>query len=592
MRNAMPPVYFFMIDVSTDAVQTGATAAACSAIMQVISVLPEGPRTMIGIATYDSTIQFYNLKPTLQEPMMLVVADTEDVYAPFEKDVITTLAECHQNLEQLLEKIPTMFQNNNVADSAFSAAIKAAFLAMKSTGGKLLVFQSVLPSVGIGNCTGRQNEDLLSISSAEKDNHKLLQPKDKILSEMATEFAEYQVCVDIFITTQRYVDIASISVISKTTGGQIYFYHPFSALLHSAKLYNDLRWNITRPQGFEATMRVRCSEGLQVQEYWGNFRQCCPTDIDFPGIDCDKTITVSLKLEDRFYEGSECAFQSALLYTTIDGQRRIRVSTLSLPCSNVLMDLFHSADLDALLSYFLKRAANEIPGSPTLKVQEQLTNFCINISRTYRQCCVRVPSYEYKPFPETLKLLPIYILALIKSMGLQTARRIDDCSYWITRVSFISVSSAVVLIYPRMMAVHTLLLKEPDGSLTTPIIPLTSEHITEDGIFLLENGKDALLYIGDRVNSSILDQLFGISLTCFSPQFVLQEYDNPLSRKLNDLINGIRRLRSSYLCLRVCSKGDPLAKLFKLNMIEDDTPDTFSYQEFLRQINKQVQAKL
>lgn len=39
MRNVMPPVYFFLIDVSTDAVQTGATGAACSAIMQVISDL-------------------------------------------------------------------------------------------------------------------------------------------------------------------------------------------------------------------------------------------------------------------------------------------------------------------------------------------------------------------------------------------------------------------------------------------------------------------------------------------------------------------------------------------------------------------------
>ncbi|KAL9451449.1 hypothetical protein AB3S75_013087 [Citrus x aurantiifolia] len=40
-----------------------------------------------------------------------------------------------------------MFQNSNVADSVFGAAIKAAFLAMKSTGGKLLVFQSgVFPS--------------------------------------------------------------------------------------------------------------------------------------------------------------------------------------------------------------------------------------------------------------------------------------------------------------------------------------------------------------------------------------------------------------------------------------------------------------
>jgi protein transport protein SEC24 len=30
-----------------------------------------------------------------------------------------------------------------------------------------------------------------------------------------------QVCVDIFITTQAYVDMASISVIPRTTGGQV-----------------------------------------------------------------------------------------------------------------------------------------------------------------------------------------------------------------------------------------------------------------------------------------------------------------------------------------------------------------------------------
>lgn len=36
----MPAVYFFLIDVSMNAVQTGATAAACSAIAQAISDLP------------------------------------------------------------------------------------------------------------------------------------------------------------------------------------------------------------------------------------------------------------------------------------------------------------------------------------------------------------------------------------------------------------------------------------------------------------------------------------------------------------------------------------------------------------------------
>lgn len=40
VRDPMPAVYFFLIDVSMNAIQTGATAAACSAISQVISDLP------------------------------------------------------------------------------------------------------------------------------------------------------------------------------------------------------------------------------------------------------------------------------------------------------------------------------------------------------------------------------------------------------------------------------------------------------------------------------------------------------------------------------------------------------------------------
>lgn len=40
VRDPMPAVFFFLIDVSMNSIQTGATAAACSAISQVIADLP------------------------------------------------------------------------------------------------------------------------------------------------------------------------------------------------------------------------------------------------------------------------------------------------------------------------------------------------------------------------------------------------------------------------------------------------------------------------------------------------------------------------------------------------------------------------
>uniref|UniRef100_A0A2N9EU74 Sec23/Sec24 trunk domain-containing protein n=1 Tax=Fagus sylvatica TaxID=28930 RepID=A0A2N9EU74_FAGSY len=394
---------------------------------------------------------------------------------------------------------------------------------------------TILPSTGIGSLSAREAEGRTNISAGEKEAHKLLQPADKTLKTMAIEFAEYQVCVDVFITTQTYVDMGSISVIPRTTGGQVYYYYPFSALSDPVKLYNDLRWNVTRPQGFEAVMRVRCSQGIQVQEYHGNFCKRIPTDVDLPGIDCDKTIMVTLKHDDKLQDGSECSFQCALLYTTVYGQRRIRVTTLSLPCTNMLSNLFRSADLDTQFACFLKQ----------------------------------VTSSGQLILPEALKLLPLYTLgsrrplrssalALMKSTGLRNDGRIDDRSIWINYVSSLSTPLAIPLVYPRMVAIHNLGSKEDDESLVPPVIPLSSEHVSDEGIYLLENGEDCLIYIGNMVDSNILQQLLGISpVDEFPTQFVLQQYDNPLSKKLNDLINEIRRQRCSYLRLKLCKKGDP-----------------------------------
>ncbi|KAL3504260.1 hypothetical protein ACH5RR_034101 [Cinchona calisaya] len=592
VRDPMPAVYFFLIDVSMNSIQTGAAAAACSAISQIIADLPDGPRTLVGIATFDSTIHFYNLKRALQQPLMLIVPDVQDVYTPLESDVIVQLSECRQHLELLLESIPAMFQNNRTSDSAFGAAVKAAFLAMKSTGGKLLVFQSVLPSVGIGALSAREAEGRANVSAGEKEAHKLLQPVDKTLKTMAIEFAEYQVSVDLFITTQSYVDIASISVLPRTTGGQVYYYYPFSALSDPAKLSNDLRWNITRPQGFEAVMRVRCSQGLQVQDYSGSFCKRIPTDVDLPAIDCDKTIMVTLKHDDKLQDGSECAFQSALLYTTVYGQRRIRVSTLALPCTTMLSNLFRSADLDTQFGCMLKQAANEIPSSPPMQVREKVTNLCINILHSYRKFCATASSGGQLILPEALKLLPLYTLALIKSKGLRTDARIDDRSFWINYVAHLSIPLAIPLVYPRMIAIHELGSKEMGEDLIPPSIPLSSEHVSDDGIYLLENGQDCLIYVGSCVDQDVMQQLLGLSSIDEVPtQFVLQHYDNPLSKKLNNVMNEIRRQRCSYLRLKLCKKGDSSGMLFFSHLVEDKI-QSVSYVEFLVHVHRQIQNKM
>lgn len=45
----------------------------------------------------------------------------------------------------------------------------------------------------------------------EKKAHKSLQPSDKTLKELAVKLTQYQVCVDVFVTTKTYSQ-ASITI--------------------------------------------------------------------------------------------------------------------------------------------------------------------------------------------------------------------------------------------------------------------------------------------------------------------------------------------------------------------------------------------
>lgn len=44
-----------------------------------------------------------------------------------------------------------------------------------------------------------------------------------------------------------------------------------------------------------------------------------------------------------------------------------------------------------------------------------------------------------------------------------------------------------------------------------PPIALSSEHVNDNGIYLLENGEDCLIYVGNSVNPDVLQKLFGFS---------------------------------------------------------------------------------
>ncbi|MBA0623881.1 hypothetical protein Godav_009316, partial [Gossypium davidsonii] len=112
-----------------------------------------------------------------------------------------------------------------------------------------------------------------------------------------------------------------------------------------------------------------------------------------------------------------------------------------------------------------------IPTCPLLQVRDHVTNLCINILLSYRKFCATVSSTGQLILPEALKLLPL----------------IDDRFFWFNYVSSLSTPLAIPLVYPRMFAIHNVDTKDGDESVLPPTVPLSSEHVCDDGIYLLEN---------------------------------------------------------------------------------------------------------
>ena len=75
--------------------------------------------SQIGIVTYDSCIHFYNMRPTLSSPHMIVVPDISDVFLPLPEDLLVNLSESRVLVEMLLDSLPKVWSGNVAFRSRF-----------------------------------------------------------------------------------------------------------------------------------------------------------------------------------------------------------------------------------------------------------------------------------------------------------------------------------------------------------------------------------------------------------------------------------------------------------------------------------------
>eukprot|EP01079_Euglenida_sp_SAG-EU17-18_P007872 gene7872-1406_t len=351
-RPPQRPGYIFIIDVSMNSVQSGYLDIVCNTIADQLPNLPGDERTIVGVITVDVNVHFYNLRPTQAAAKKIVVPELaveggrktdslEDVMLPLPDDLFVLRNESLSLVTNLLRSIPTMFRNTTCVEKAFGPALSAALKLMSSLGGKLCIFLSGIPSIGVGRLKNRDDRKLYGTPKEVL----LLRPSDEWYRHRSLLASKEQVGVELFVASSDYVDTPTLGQLTWYTGGQVFHYKGFTPAKDQTRLVSDITRVLTRHTAFESVMRIRVSNELRIKGFYGHFLVRGNSDLlALPNVDPDKSVAIIVQHQNTMIGGSSVCVQSALLYTSSSGERRIRVHTLSLPVTAHLGEVFRGAD--------------------------------------------------------------------------------------------------------------------------------------------------------------------------------------------------------------------------------------------------------
>lgn len=144
--------------------------------------------------------------------------------------------------------------------------------------------------------------------------------------------------------------------VAAVSGGETFFYPNFHSPRDMLKLSTELSHAVNRETGYQTLLKVRCSNGLQVASYHGNFLQhTFGADLQMGTIDADKSIGVLFSYDGKLDTKLDAHFQAALLYTSANGQRRVRCINVVAAVNDGSMDTMRFIDQDAVINIIAKQ---------------------------------------------------------------------------------------------------------------------------------------------------------------------------------------------------------------------------------------------
>lgn len=163
-----------------------------------------------------------------------------------------------------------------------------------------------------------------------------------------------------------YKNLKTFSDISARSSGNVYHYPEFNPRTNGLKFSNELYHNLSRKLAWEAVFRIRLSHGFNQIESLGNIqiKQKTQDLVLAPTMDTDRVFVYEFeKSQDQVDQGKSARIskrflfiQSALLYSTSEGQRRIRCHNIAVPLVNNISECYNFLDITATTHLLARKA--------------------------------------------------------------------------------------------------------------------------------------------------------------------------------------------------------------------------------------------
>ncbi|KAL6301054.1 hypothetical protein BKA93DRAFT_739260, partial [Sparassis latifolia] len=508
---------------------------------------------------------------------------------------------------KLLSALPVR-EESPAPEAALGSALTASLAILvrltgpqAGRGGQVVVFTGVIPAVGIGALTPPTDDS--SVFGTEKEKQLFL-PRHNAWRDIAEQCAEEGIGVNVFLGMGRPIDVASVGVVSSITGGELYFHPRFDPSRDVVVLASQLRRLLTRTTGYNCVMRVRCSSGLRVSQYFGNLHEpeLSVTDIQFGTLDADKAFSVLFE-HGRALDDHELAFiQCAVLYTARSGERRVRTCNLALQVVSLAGNVFRYADMDTVVCHMVREGISRLPSQQISQIQEQLTERCCAILLGYRKYCAASAAHTQLVIPEAFRTLPVYTLAIMKSKPLK-ARNIaaDVRSYEAHKIMAMGAGATMQHLYPRLLALHDLdnfvALPDPGtGKIDFPSLMRNSHLFMEShGIYLIDNEELVIFWIGVNASPQLLKDFLDVDdIMQIDPHMIeLPRLSTRLSTQVRNILAHRQAQRGWIPKTLIARQNMDAAELeFSDMLIEDQNNAAMSYLDYLCLVHKQITTAL